>query len=179
MGFTDHLSRLPSGESLPISHYDDEFVAASIDKIQKLLLNRSHSNFVTVNTVGRPAVGVNTYSLVNRIPSGAENSSDVIGQNLLNSSLAYFNLKIFVAIVSCIAWSIKIWHNYHTRTENCTSNCLPIDNSKFNFKIITFTDKVFLHFIIENRHFLPSSKKTARRSNGQIYWTPINYPWRT
>ena len=31
MGFTDLLSRLPSGKALPISHYDDEFVVASID----------------------------------------------------------------------------------------------------------------------------------------------------
>ena len=28
MGFTDLLSRLPSGKALPISHYDDEFVVA-------------------------------------------------------------------------------------------------------------------------------------------------------
>ena len=35
MGFTDLLSRLPSGKALPPSHYDEEFVVASIDKIQK------------------------------------------------------------------------------------------------------------------------------------------------
>ena len=51
MGFPDLLSRLPLGKTLPISHYDDELVVASIDKIQKMLLNRPYSNFVTVNTV--------------------------------------------------------------------------------------------------------------------------------
>ena len=36
MGFTDLLSSLPSGKALPPSHYDDEFVIASIDKIQNI-----------------------------------------------------------------------------------------------------------------------------------------------
>ena len=34
MGFTDLFSRLPSGKTLPIIHYDDEFVVASIDKFR-------------------------------------------------------------------------------------------------------------------------------------------------
>ena len=33
MGFTDLLSRLPSGKALPTSHYDSEFVAATVKKI--------------------------------------------------------------------------------------------------------------------------------------------------
>ena len=73
MGFTDLSLRLPSGKALPISHYDDELVVASIDKIQKKLLIRPPSNFVTVNTVDRPVVAVNTYTLVNTIPSGTKN----------------------------------------------------------------------------------------------------------
>ena len=135
MGFRDLLSRLPSAKALPISHYDNEFVVASIDKIQKILLNKQQSKIVTVNTVDRPAVAVNTYSRVITIPSGNKNSSDVIGQNQLNSSLALFNLKIIAAIISCIARSIKLCHNNHTRTEKCNSICQPVDNSKFNFKI--------------------------------------------
>ena len=153
MGFTDLLSRLPSGKALPTYHYDDEFVVASIDKIQKILLNRPHSNSVVVNTVDRPAVAVNTYSLVNNnIPSGIENSSDVIGQNILNSS-SLLQSQDYCCYHIFVARSIKICHNHHTRTENCTSNCLTIDNSNFNFKSITFSDKVLLHFILENRQF--------------------------
>ena len=83
----------------------------------------------------------------------------MIGQNRLNSSLALLNLKIIAAIISCIAQSIKTCHNNHSRTENCTTICHPVDNSKFNFKSITFSDKVLLHFLLLNRHFIPSSKK--------------------
>ena len=62
MGFTDLLSRLPSGKALPISHYDDEFVVALIDQIRNILLKEPYSKIVTVNTVDRPAVAVNTNS---------------------------------------------------------------------------------------------------------------------
>ena len=115
MGFTDLLSRLLLGKALPISHYDDEFVVASIDKIQNILLNKQYSKIVTVNTVDRPAVAVNTSSRVTTIPSENENSSDVIGQNRFTSSLALLNLKIIAAIISCIARSIIICHNHHSR----------------------------------------------------------------
>ena len=159
MGFTDLLSRLPSGKTLPIYHYDDEFVVASIDKIQNILLNKQYSKIITVNTVDRRAVAVNTDARVTTIPSGNENSSDVIGQNRLNSFLAFFNLKIIAAIISCIAQSIKICHNQHSRTENCTTNCQPVDKLKVNFKINTVSDKVLLHFLLLNRQLIPSSKK--------------------
>ena len=35
MGFTDLISRIPSGKVLPISHYDKEFVVANVNKINK------------------------------------------------------------------------------------------------------------------------------------------------
>ena len=35
MGFTDLLSRIPSGKILAISHYDKEFVVAIVNKINK------------------------------------------------------------------------------------------------------------------------------------------------
>ena len=159
MGFTDLLSRLPSCKALPISHYDDEFVVASIDRIQNILSTKLDTKLLTVNSVDRPTVAVNTNPRVNTIPSGNENSSDVIGQNQLNSSLVLLNLKIIAAIISCIAQSIKICHNNHSRTENCTTNCQPVDNSKFNFKRITFSDKVLLHFLLLNRHLIPPNKK--------------------
>ena len=159
MCFTDLLSRLPSGKALPISHYDDEFVVASINKIQNILSTNQDSKILNVNSVDRPAVAVNTNSRVNTIPSGNKNSSDVIGQNRLNSSLALLNLKIIAAIISCIAQSIKICHNNHSRTKNCTTICQPVDNSKFNFRSITFSDNVLLHFLVLNRHSIPSSKK--------------------
>ena len=102
MGFTDLLSRLPSGKALPISHYDDEFVVASIDRIQNILSTKIDSKLLTVNSVDRPTVALNTNSRVNKIPSGNENSSDVIGQNQLNSSLALLNSLLLTLLDSQI-----------------------------------------------------------------------------
>ena len=161
MGFTDLLSRLSSGKTLPTSYYDEEFVVASIDEIQTILFNRTHFNSVDVNTADRPSVTVNTNTLVNRnIPSGVENASDVIGQNLPNNSLANFKLRIIVAIISCIAGSMKICDNSLNRTENCTSKCTPFDNSKFSFKSNTFSDKVLLHFHLKIEQFLHLKRKS-------------------
>ena len=82
MGFTDLLSSLPSGKALPPSHYDKKFVVASIDKIQYILSNRAQFDSLCLKLVDRPSVAVNTNKLVNsNIPSGVENSSDVIGQD--------------------------------------------------------------------------------------------------
>ena len=40
MGFTDLLSRLPSGKALPTSHYDSELVAATVKKfVENLSVN--------------------------------------------------------------------------------------------------------------------------------------------
>ena len=160
MGFTDLLSRLSSGKALPPSHYDEEFVVASIDKIQKILYNRTHSNPVDVNIVDRSPIAVNYNTFVNsKIPSRVENSSDVIGQDFSNRSLANFKLKIIVAIISCIARSLKICDNSHTRSENCTSKCLPIENSKFNFESITFFGQSpFTVFKNIYKHFSPQFK---------------------
>ena len=57
------------------------------------------------------------------------------------------------------AQSIEIWDYSYTRTENCNSKCLPIDNSKFNFKSITFRTRSILHFIFKNKQFLTLFKK--------------------
>ena len=106
-------------QSLPPSYYDDEFVVASIDKIQNILSNRDYFNLVNVNSVDRPSVSVNTNLLVNsNILSGEGNSSNLTGQDPFDSSLAYLNLKMIVALISCIARSMKISDNFHLRAEN-------------------------------------------------------------
>ena len=94
-------------------------VVASIDKTQIILFNRKHFISVDVNTVDRPSVAVNTNTLVNRnTPSGVENASDMLGQSFPDSTLAKFKLRIIVAIISCIARSIKTCDTSYIRSEN-------------------------------------------------------------
>ena len=173
IGFTELLfiSRLPLGKLLPPSYYDEEFVVASIDKIQKFLSNKDHFNLVNVNSVDRPLVAVKTNTLVNSyIPSGVGNSSDLVGQDPFISSLTYSNVKIFVAIISCIAQSKTICNNFHLRAENCSSKCLPLDNSKYNYRSNVLSDKVILHFIIKNK---PLNLQNKKKFSKQKKWKTL------
>ena len=51
MGFTDLISRIPSGKAIPISHYDEEFVVANINKINKSI-NSSEKQRITCSAIG-------------------------------------------------------------------------------------------------------------------------------
>ena len=63
MVFTDLLSRLPAGKTLPTSHYDNEFVVAAVKKIlDNLSVNIDcKKNNCTKNEFYNP-VDVNTIS---------------------------------------------------------------------------------------------------------------------
>ena len=50
MGFTDLISRIPFGEALPISHYDEELVVANNNKINKSI-NPSEKQRITCSAV--------------------------------------------------------------------------------------------------------------------------------
>ena len=51
MGFTDLISRIPSEKALPISHYDEEFVVANNNKINKSI-NPSEKQRITCSAIG-------------------------------------------------------------------------------------------------------------------------------
>ena len=55
MACTDLLSRLSLGKALSPSHYDEEFVVASIDKSRKILSNRGYFNRAKINSVAKPS----------------------------------------------------------------------------------------------------------------------------
>ena len=79
MGFTDLLSRLPSGKAFRPSYCEDEFVIASIDKIQNILSNRDHFNLVSAISVDILSFAVSTNTLViSTIPSEFGNLSQMI-----------------------------------------------------------------------------------------------------
>ena len=100
-GFTDLLSRLPSGKTLPPSHYDEDIV---VNETRNFLSNADRFKCLNIKSVDRPSVAENSFSIVDsNIPSGDENSSYLIGRDFEISSLTSINLKIIVDIISCIA----------------------------------------------------------------------------
>ena len=51
MVFIDLISRIPSGKTLPILHYDEEFVVSIINKIYKAI-NPSENQRKTCSAIG-------------------------------------------------------------------------------------------------------------------------------
>ena len=115
MSFTDLISRIPSGKALPISHYDKEFVAANINKINKSI-NPSEKQRITCSA---------------------------IGSNLQNSDYAKLRNYLIASVLKLINSIFPICSSKHNRTKFCTSNCIPTDYSNTNPILISISNSVF------------------------------------
>ena len=104
MGFTDLISGILSGKTFPISHYDEEFVAANINKINNSI-NPSEKHRITCSA---------------------------IGSNLENSDYAKLRNYLIAPVLKLINSSFPICSSNHKRTEFCTSHCIPTDYSNTN-----------------------------------------------
>ena len=113
MSFTDLISRIPSGKALPISHYDKEFVASNINKINKSI-NPSEKQRITA-----------------------------IGSNLQNSDYAKLRNYLIASVLKLINSIFPICSSKHNRTKFCTSNCIPTDYSNTNPILISISNSVF------------------------------------
>ena len=149
MGFTDLISRIPSGKALPTSHYDEEFVVANINKIN-ISLNPSEK---------------------------LRNTCSAIGHNLENSDYVLLRNYLIAAVLKLINSSFPICSFNHRRTEFCTSNCIPTDYSNTNTLIISISNSAFLYFLILNCSLINShvDKKivdTVNMNNKNIVINP-------
>ena len=126
MGFTDLLSRLPSGKALPTSHYDSEFVVATV---QKIVENLCVSSDCKKNKVYNP-LDVNT-----------------ISKKELSLSI---QRSFFSNILNYVNDTIRICNSNHSRSESCTSGCVPLNLSKFDFNYFHLSDKTFLFFLAQS-----------------------------
>ena len=149
MGFTGLISRIPSGKALPTSHYDEEFVVANINKINKSL---------------NPSEKLRT-------------TCSAIGLNLENSDYVLLRNYLIAAVLKLINSSFPICSFNHRRTEFCTSNCIPTDYSNTNTLIISISNSAFLYFLILNCSLInsPVDKKivdTVNMNNNNIVINP-------
>ena len=120
MGFTDLISRIVSGKSLPISHYDKEFVVANINKINKSV-NPSEKQRIT---------------------------GSAIGSNLENSDYAKLRNYLIASGLKLINSTFPICSSKHNRTEFCTSNSFPTYYSNTNPIIISISNSAFFLLLI-------------------------------
>ena len=115
MGFTDLVLRCTSQKAISPSHYDKEFVVATIKKINQ-----------AINPTDNGKMNCNAIGLILEISNYARLRNYVITSvhKLINSTLPICNLKL-------------------SRTELCNSKCIPsdflnIDSTKISYQILLF-----------------------------------------
>ena len=156
MGFTDLLSRLPSGKALPTSHYDSEFVVATV---QKIVENLSVNNDCKKNNCKKNEVynqlDVNTISNLdcNNPMGGKKNLSQSIQRSFFSNILNYVND------------TIRISNSNHSRSESCTSGCVPLNLSKLDFDYFYLSDKTFLFFLAQSVLLINQSLNSERKNS--------------
>ena len=129
MGFTDLISRIPSGKALPISHYDKEFVVANINKIRK-----------SINPLEKQRI-----------------TCSAIGSNLEISDYAKLRNYLIASVLKLINSNFPVCSSNHNRTEFCTSTCFPTDYSNTNPIIFSISNSSFFYFLILNCRLINSS----------------------
>ena len=134
MGFTDLLSRLPLGKALPTSHYDSEFVVATVQKIVENLSVNSNckKNNCKKNEVYNP---LDVYTI-----SNLDCNNPMGGKKELSQSI---QRSFFSNILNYVNDTIRICNSNHSRSESCTSGCVPLNLSKFDFNYFHLSDKTF------------------------------------
>ena len=154
MGFTDLLSRLPSGKALLTSHYDSKFVVATVKTIvENLSVNFDcKKNKCKKNELYNP-VDVNTISnLCCDNPIGGKKELTLgIQRSFFSNILNYVND------------TIRICNSNHSRSDPCSSGFAPLNLSKFDFNYFYLSDKNILFFlalsILSNNQSLNSENK--------------------
>ena len=118
MGFTNLISRFPSGKALPPSYYNKEVVVANKDEIKKSI-NPSDNQRET---------------------------SSVIGSNLENSDYARLRSYFLASVLRLINSTFPICSTNQNRTKFCTWKCIPSDYSNTSSSIISISNSAFLCF---------------------------------
>ena len=124
MGLTDLLPRLPSEKALPNSHYDSEFVVATVQKIVENLSVNSDckKNNCKKNELYNPVDVITISNLDCNNPMGGKKELSLsIQQSFFSNILNYVNDIV------------RICNSNHSRSESCTSGCVPLNLSKFDF----------------------------------------------
>ena len=161
MGFTDLLSRLLSGKALLTSHYDSKFVAATVQKIVENLSvnsdckkNNCKKNNCKKNEVYNP-LDVNTIS-------NLDCNNPMGGKKELSLSI---QRSFFSNILNYVNDTIRICNSNHSRSESCTSGCVPLNLSKVDFNYFHLSDKTFLFFLAQSVLLIIQSLNSDKKNS--------------
>ena len=165
MGFTDLLSRLPSGKALPTSNYDSELVVATVKKnVENLSVNIDRKkNYCKKNEL---------YNLVDVTTiSNLDCNNPMGGKKELTLSI---QRSFFSKILNYVNDTIRICNSNHSRSESCTSGCVPLNLSKFDFIYFYLSGKTFLFFLAQSLLSVIQSISSENKKLLEDFLTSVN-----
>ena len=116
IGFINLLSRLPSKKALQTSHYDKKFVVSTINEIlAKIVLNSHCKKKKCIN-------------------------NDLLIDNQVNVNI---QRSFFASILNYVTDTLLFYNSNHSRSESCTSSCIPLNPSRFKFNQTFLSDKSY------------------------------------
>ena len=118
MGFTNLLSRLLFGRALPSSHYDNEFVVATINKITDSL---SVKTMCTKKNCEMNSSLLNNQVDANKVYNITkfENINQTVGKN---KKFLLIQRSFFPKILSYVTETIRNCNTNHSRSVSCTNS---------------------------------------------------------
>ena len=82
--------------------------------------------------------------------------------------------SFFSNILNYVNDTIRICNSNHSRSESCTSNCVPLNLSKFDFNYFHLSDKIFLFFLAQSVLLINQSLNSDKKKQLQEFITSVN-----
>ena len=82
--------------------------------------------------------------------------------------------SFFSNILNYVNDTIRICNSNHSRSESCTSGCVPLNLSKFDFNYFYLSDKTFLFFLAQSVLLFNQSLNSDQEKQLQEFITSVN-----
>ena len=82
--------------------------------------------------------------------------------------------SFFSNILNYVNDTIRICNSNHSRSESCTSGCIPLNLSKFDFNYFYLSDKTFLFFLAQSLLSVNQSLDSENEKRLEEFLTSVN-----
>ena len=82
--------------------------------------------------------------------------------------------SFFSNILKYVNDTIRICNSNHSRSESCTSGCIPLNVSKFDFNYFYLSDKTYLYFLAQSLLSVNQSPKFRKQKLLVEFLTSVN-----
>ena len=169
-GFRDLLSRLPTRKTVPTSYCDNEFVVATLNKI---LENFTVSSICTKKNCKKNELLVKNPVDVNYVNSvtNLDYVNPIDGKKEL---VQHIQLSFIANVFNYVTNTERICNSNYSRSESCTSGCIPLNYAKIIFNQLFLSEKTYFFFISFFIRKRVNSKSTSQKYKNRSYFVSKN-----